>query len=558
MTNSSTVNTSCTITNSSGDPVVVLNAFNSSTNVANNSTQQGYMQQLETLALASGNSILANAQTDAITLNETYVDSKGQTQPSYIYDLLVSQPSSLFPVMAIGKSLDFSTMSYPPITVTAAAAANMTKALTFCENLMTSPSSQMATGFQTAMTNAFSSQSSVAGINQAMAAFFNQYPTFAGLDFPSYIAVSTWLKGFAYIWGIDATKRTPGTTLYLYSAGEAGKSGATSEGSIVFTQTPKSPADPTDRQSGYTITLTPSSGPTSTLTFQNGQVIDSAGGAVALNCTFGFAGTFTGKNTDTTVWPILVGTMVNKQVMAIPLSPESGWDKFLSGLSIQKLLTYFLEGMGVWMALDFLKTKLTGKEKKLADDQANENNGGEPNQQQVDEANADGEAIGNQALAENQQLVDNVAPGGNVQVPANDQQFNQQVDQVRGEGQDAYNQVAEENIQGGIDNAQVQLDDLAQIEVNPAIEEAEGNLVNAQESLNEGNLSAANESLGQVTEALPEIVQDMGSAVSQELKDQIAEGVEVQEEASEIAEETSENAEDTGSGEGEPFEEPFE
>lgn len=368
-----TVNTSCTITNNSGKSVVVLNAFNSSTNVAQNSTKQGFLQDLRLLTMSTGGSVLANGATATMTLNETYVDSKGNTRPSYIYDLLISQPDSLFPVMVVGESLDFDSMSYPAITVTSAAAANMAKGFNFCKNIMTSPSSKMASAFQAAMSDAFK-LGSVADINKAIAAFFNQYPPFAGLDFPSYVAVSTWLRGFAYAWAMD-DKGQPGQTYYVYSAPEAGKKGATSEGTIVFKPNANatSPADPTDRQSGMTITLTGSSGGTTALKFVDGQLIDDTGSAVALNCTFGFAGTFTGKDTDTTAWPIMVGTMLNKPVIVIPLAPESGWHKFWTNLSFSKLVTYFLTAMGVWMAIDFLKQKLKGKEKALDDKKSNEN-----------------------------------------------------------------------------------------------------------------------------------------------------------------------------------------
>lgn len=54
--------------------------------------------------------------------------------------------------------------------------------------------------------------------------------------------------------------------------------------------------------------------------------------------------------------------------------------------------------------------------------------------------------------------------------------------------------------------------------------------------------------------ALPEIVNEMGTEVSADLKAQVEEAVQVQEEASEISKEASENSEDTGSGEEEPFE----
>ncbi|MCY1004063.1 hypothetical protein OV079_00450 [Nannocystis pusilla] len=126
-----TINTDCKITNSSGKSVVVLNAANSSTNVAKNSPQQGFLQDLKALPGQSGAVVLADGASDTFTLNGTYVDAQGDTKTAYIYDLLVSQPDSLFPVMAVGESLNFDSLSYPAITVTADAAANMAKAMNF-------------------------------------------------------------------------------------------------------------------------------------------------------------------------------------------------------------------------------------------------------------------------------------------------------------------------------------------------------------------------------------------------------------------------------------------
>ena len=546
------INKTVKLSNASGVSVVVLNAYNSSTNVVNNSTQQGYQQDLEILTLASGKTLGDDATTTAI-LDGTYVDSKGQTKPTYIYNLLVSKTDSLFPVMAVGESLNFSTMSYPDIAVTADAANNMQKALSFCTNIMTAPSSKMSVAFQSTLNDAFKT-GTVADGEAKVASFFNQYDMFKGLDFVSYVAVSSWLRGFAYLWGMN-DKGQPGMTYYVYSAAAAGKTGATSEGTITFVRNANapSPADPKDRQSAYTITLTSSSGTKTALKFDNGQLIDSTG-AVALNCSFGYKGTFTGKDTDTTAITIFSGTMVSKQVMVIPMSPESGWDKFWSDLSFQKLLGYFMEAMGLWMAVDFLKQKLEGKNEKLKNDKANENEGKEPTSDQVADAQKSGESIGDQAQKADQSAADRVSPNEKVDVPANDAEFSSAVDEVRASGSSAFNQVASDKVGGAIDSGAEQVSDLAQIEMTESLQEAEGNLLDAKASLSDNDISAANESLGEVNTALPQIVDEMGTAVSADLKAQVEEAVQIQEEASDISKEANENSEDTGNGEEEPFE----
>lgn len=549
-----TINTDCKITNSSGKSVVVLNAANSSTNVAKNSPQQGYLQDLKALPGQSGAVVLADGASDTFTLNGTYVDAQGDTKTAYIYDLLVSQPDSLFPVMAVGESLNFDSLSYPAITVTADAAANMAKAMNFCQNIMTAPTSKMAVAFQSAMSDALK-LTSVAAIDKAIAAFFDQYDSFKGLDFASYVAVSTWLRGFAYRWGMGDDGKL-GQTYYVYSAPEAGKSGATSEGTIVFAKKADapSPADPTDRQSGMTITLKATGGSTTALNFADGQVVDGDGGAIALHCSFGYKGTFTGEQTDTTAWVILTGKILDKPVIAIPLSPESDWSKFWSSLTFEKLLTYFLQAMGVWMALDFLKQKLTAKEKKLDDDRANENEGDDPDAQQVSDADEASSEVGDAVASGDQDLIDSVDTSGKVKLAVTDDDFSKSVSDVRTDGSDAYSGVAEDNLGGAIDSAGAQLNDLAQIEVTPDIQEAEGDLVDAKQSLQSGELDAANKSLGEVNKALPDIVENLGDQVGAELRAQVEDAVQAQEEASDIAEESSENADDAGSGEEEPFE----
>ena len=549
------VNNVLNLNNASGSDVVVLNATNSVANVQNNSTHQGYLQDLTILPL-SGNNVLSSGGASTAKLDNTYVDANGQVQTSYVYTLLVSRPGSLFPVMSVGELLDFKSFSYPPVTVTKSAADNMNKALSFCQNIMTAPSSKMAVAFQAVMTTAFES-GTITAAEAKIADFFNTYPPFKGLDFPSYVAVSTWMQAYAYIWGMNA-KGQPGQTFYIYSAPAEGQSGTTSEGTITFTANPNppNPADPTDRQSGMTITLTPTSGPDTKLTFVSGQLTDGAEGAVALNCSWGYRGTFTGSGSDTTVIPILAGTLLIKKVMAIPIAPESGFSKFWSSLSFSKLFGYFMQAMGLWMALDFLKQKLTAKDDKLADDKGNENKGDDPTSDQVDKAKESGDAVGEKALAESKAKADQVSPDDPPNVPEDDAAFDSAVNDVRADGTAALDQVATDNVSGGIDSASTQIQELAEIEMTPSLNTAATDLEGASQALQDGDLSAATSGLGDVNEALPKALDELGEQVDASMKAQVDEAIEAQSEAAEVAEETSKNSDATETGDEEPFDDP--
>jgi hypothetical protein len=113
--------------------------------------------------------------------------------------------------------------------------------------------------------------------------------------------------------------------------------------------------------------------------------------------------------------------------------------------------------------------------------------------------------------------------------------------------------VAEDNLNGGITSAEGQLNDLAAIEVTPTIEEAEGNLLDAKESLGNGDLQGASEGLGEVNDAIPQIVQELGTQVSAELQAEIQQELEAQTEAKDVADETNETGDETGSGDETPF-----
>lgn len=162
-------------------------------------------------------------------------------------------------------------------------------------------------------------------------------------------------------------------------------------------------------------------------------------------------------------------------------------------------------------------------------------------------------SAGQQAAQENQQLVDRAAGLDEVEVPRDDAAFEQAVDQARADGAEVYRDVATDNLSGGITSADEQLRDLAAIENTESIQEAQGNLADAHESLEAGDLSSAGESLTTVNAALPNIVQEMGDKVGEDLREQVDAAVELQTEAVDVAEETAENADQAETGDDDIF-----
>ena len=113
----------------------------------------------------------------------------------------------------------------------------------------------MAVAFQAVMTTAFES-GTITAAEAKTADFFNTYPPFKGLDFPSYVAVSTWMQAYAYIWGMNA-KGQPGQTFYIYSAPAEGQSGTTlnpsARAAVTSASTSASPAPVPRKLSGTPV-----------------------------------------------------------------------------------------------------------------------------------------------------------------------------------------------------------------------------------------------------------------------------------------------------------------
>jgi hypothetical protein len=561
MASTTTVNTSCQVANDSGQPVVIVDAYTSATNVAKKSAAKGYQQALKILPLSDGGQVLADGATDTVTLDDTRV-SGNQTLPNYLYQLLISKPLGLFPVMDVGEAVEFGSLTYPPITVTQAAAANMTKAFTFAQNIMAYPGSKLATGFVAALGSA-QGQTTPATMMQAVADYFNTTKSFQGLDFPSYLAVSTHMNAFAWTWGLDPSGQ-PGRTYYLYAQSDAGggTSGKTpsSQGDVALSLAGGTPAvsDPTDPNSGFTAVLTPASGPTVNLTFNQGQFVDDATVDVPTIClqgTYALKSTFTQQSTDNVLWPVLVGTVNGVKVIGVSQAPEDSsqsWLKSLMPKSFNDVLEDFLKIMGVAMAIDFLKQKLAGKKESLENAEVNENAGRPPSPEQQQQADDDADVEEEEALEVNRGRAARLGPdadGQPVEVP---DAADLPAAQVAGNADQAaaLNEVQGDQLQGAINEFDGQARQLAEIEVNPPLEDAMGNLVNADQALPEarqsGDFSDVSVNLNDARVSINESVSQMGNAVSDEVKSQIADSqadAAEYEDAAETIEEQSDSVE---------------
>jgi hypothetical protein len=544
------VNPSCKVVNNSSKAVVVLDAYQSATTVAAYSTATGYQQALKALPLSTGGTVLAAGATATVTLNDTYV-SNGQTKPSYIYQLLISEPAGLFPVANVGEVINFTTEAYPDVVVTDAEAANMALGFAFVQNIMAYPGSQLATGFVSAM-NSAQGQSSSTSMVQTVDAYFNSTKSYQGLDFASYLAISTHMKQFAWTWGLSASG-SPGRTYYLYAqsdanGGSTGSSSSSGQGSVTITlpASAPSPADPTDSNSGYVTTLSTGNTP---LYFANGQFVDNPNvdiPGICLQGTYALKSTFTQKSTDNVLWPVLIGTVNGVKVIGVSQEPADAtttWLKSLLPKSFDDLFNDFMKIMGLAMAIDFLKNKLSGKKEALDNDEANENDGEPPNPEQEAAADAGAEQIGNEAQQQAQDVADHMGVDDSgqslIEVPQEaaipQAQIDANVDQVQ-----ALDQVQGDAYQGAIDEYRGQLEELAEIGTPPALEDAAGQLMEANEQLSEARVNSdfsdVSQSLSEVSSNINLSVEQLGSEVSEQVQDNIKESQVVADEYEESAE----------------------
>lgn len=558
------VNTDCVITNSSGSDLVVLDAYNHATNVGENSSKQGYEQDLKILAVQEGGKIIKDGASGTVTLDDTRQEGD-ETKPNYMYQLLISDPTSLFPIMDASVDLCFSTESYPPVEVTADSAAQMKLGLTFVQSIMAYPTSSLATGFSNAMEEA-QKQDSIDDMNKVIAAFFATTQNYQSLDLATYVSVSSYLTAFASYWGLG-DGGSLGRTYWCYGVSSDG-SKASTMGKITFTRQSDAPtpADPTDRCGGYNIMFTAETGfifsggasvPAVYLTIDGGQFLDKDNPdtpTVAVMGSFALKSTFTGVATDTTVWPILVGKIGGTQCLAVSMEPDSdAWSWFqkhildLDPESFDSWMTLLLKVVGLWMGYDFIKTKTWGKKNKLEDDRVNENNGAAPDEDQQAQANDAADQMGNNALDENRSVLER-AGGQRNSVPDDSDLASYRNDLKEELVQNANNRAAE-NYNNAIEEYQAQAEELGKIQMNDDLQDAYESLLEASNAMDaakaSGDFSTVKTSLDSASVSLSNAVKEMD--ISDGLQQEINasnEAVEDYRAAAEAEEDNSKEIED--------------
>ena len=518
----------------------------SGANTSDTNPKQGYEQTLTQLTFSDGSTTMGSGKSGALELPPDMP----------IVNLLVSQPSILFPVMSTSVGPDYEAAGgWPkpltPVDIPSNQITAMTQALTFRQNLMVAPSSKMATDFQNALKQAQQAKTADDMISQ-MNDFFQSQDSYKLVTYPDYTAIQSYLQAFAQMWvqKNSASGSKSGATYYVYSAPDASKKGAESIGTIQANRRSDAPANAslTDSLSGYSISLKSSDNSTLNLSFEGGVFSD--GGPVQLSATYGYAGRFNGKVSDVQLWPILVGTIQSKQVIAIPLSPESDWSKFWSNLTFSKVFGYFMEAMGLWMALDFLKTKLSSKKETLEKDKA-ENKGSDPNDKQVQDAETQANTIAEKEAQANNSQGQKISGDDTFEVPTTESAMNEAVDNTRTASQDSLNSIAEDNTNGAIDQTGETLEEIAKIETTPALEKAGSQLNDAGEAMQADppDISTATSNIAEANQNLSNATDELGNQISEEQKQQLDDQIKANEEAAEEAKSQDEESEDAGKGE---------
>lgn len=561
----SATNTSCTVTNNITLPaspapaqtawngsIVAINAYN-----AGSGTAQGYAQTLEALPFASGNTLAINSSS-AITLNQA---------GTLIYNIIFAQSNNLFPVSVVGEMLNFSTNSYPPISISSSTTpppSAYINAFLFYQEINAFPSSDLAKDFATALTGA-TNANSASDIDTGIAGFFAKTKGFTDVTYDTYLAVSSYLNTFAFAWANFATSYT----YYLFSSSTTGNSNATLLGTVAFTQNSSSGTPSlTDFNGGYTITYTDTNSNTTTLSFSSGQLVSSLTDdvpAIALQCTYTQLSQITGNSSDTQIVPSLIGSLNGAQ--AVGVYTEEGntpgfWqsvENFFQSPAMQIVSQVFGDIMGLKALVD-----LVGDFKGALQKAQASNKGEKPTDEQVSDAKANLNASKTEAVNNQQELANKLGPENDVKIDpdlniSQDQanvQKNEEVDQVKDEVQ------TEKNV---LNEQEQVLEQEASLGVNQQVENVASDEQSENTELNNvdaSNPEAAQKTIDQVsTQAstdgtqLDTLAKTEGASLSKSALETIDEANEAEEEDQEEEKQQEENESNTEEGNAEDLDE---
>ena len=530
----------CSFTNNSGQTVTVL----SGANEPNTSPKQGYEQTLTQLFFEGGSKTLADGAMGTLELPDN--------QP--VVNLLVSDPATLKPVMAVGEVKNPETGLWPPVTIPATQQEAIKQAMAFRQNLMTSPSSTLAEGFQQALSFA-QSQKTPDEMIAVMDKFFQDQPKFDKVTFADYTAVETYLKAFAQLWvqKNDLSGSNSGGVYNVYSAPTAGAKGAKIEGKITATAPSSSPAaaDPQNHLSGYTISFSGTP-----LSYTAG-VFSDADNAVVLSATFAFKGRFTGDVKDVELWPVLIGTIQSKQMIALPYDApsESSFAKWWSEQNFNSIFGLTMGGIFLFVGIGMIVIKIRKAYKGWRAKKAR-NRGRDPNSHELEDILQNANRTEDNARREANGRLRRVAGNSSRSVPRDSELRTRLLDQ-RGASYDTMSDLARTRVNGSIQSTGQTLEDIGRIESTPALQKAATSLNKAGAEAQRGDISGASSSLQTANDQAGIAVKDLGQQITEQQREAFNKKIAADKASARDAEEREKEAKESKDGrepEGEPVE----
>lgn len=525
-----------TLTNNSGGDVVVLYAVDAAGNAVAGSAEQGYLQQLELLSL-DGQTTLATGVSATVEL-----PLAGDETPTGLQELLISQPGSLFPVHSALVTKDPVTGFYPDLTVTTANARSTQMALNFVRNIMAAPTSNLALGFKDAL--AAAQEGNQADIPATINAFFAGQAPFNTMTFDDWIAVDSWRQAYAYLWGM-ADDGTAGRTYWLYPSPFLTVPDA-ALGTLSLTAIGRGTSDPDDADSGYQITLTRADSTAATLSYDTRMFTDTAG-TVALTGSFVNASWISAGAGGATLAPVLVGTLDGTDVIGVSIPPVDGGGTSSDPHDIWMTVMGYI---GLVSSLVGFATLAYGIFRWRQARVANAD-GGEGTKVEQRAAQRAGSAARDAILDDIGVELDDIRDG--VANLPDSSHYEGVADRLRADVVDTLTAVTTERVRSAAKSLRKQIGELAEIENTAQLQEQMGNLVEAQGLLAD-DVAAALSEVRAVSAALPQLVQEMGAAVSAQAKAAIEEALAEVDEEIEMAEALDEDTAQVGDGE-EPVEE---
>lgn len=571
------INKNCKITNDSSFDLLVLDAFNKD----DNSIEIMYEQTLKPLKTNDGEKTITTGKEGTVKLNDYYKDPKTHKKEySFIYDLILADSKSLFPIKDQGEMFSFDKNGYPAIKATKTDSQQMQLAYKFQQYIGAYPTSNLIKDFHSAIQKATKEKD----LDKAMKKFFDKTKEFKKLNMVAYTAVMTYMERYSVIWANNKK-----SYIYYFYGVPATSQNITSHkpsyiGKLTLTKASTAGTDPNDNSGGYKLTFTDANNQDTKLYYNRGQFVDDLTTDepnIAVQGSFIQKSSLTHKSKDKTIIPILAGTIDGNQVLGTSVKQDGKgshkpWYAFMFTKTFQVWFMIIMAGMMLVSVLGAvvkgfqwlnraINQKTIAARKKAGNDKAEASD--KDRQECRNDLDKKVEPKYEQELKENFKKLG----------------FSEEIPSQAGFNAAAKEQSLEKQIQLTEDNAEIQENvlkkgeklagELAPYADDPELQEAvskqydaRSSLKKARESLDKArktrdpdtikkassDVSAANKSLVDANKDIETFAKNTQEDISDKVKAQIAEGDKAAKEAKEADDEINENTNEEADGDIDP------